>query len=67
MTDADMFIVSEFDRGKQEIRPRFAIMKGTAVNVADFPPIALESEGMGTQSRVICSGEPLNIPDSILY
>jgi len=47
------------------IRCAYAWVEGRAVDVAAFPPIPLAREGTGVQSRVIRSGEPLIIPDSL--
>ncbi len=47
------------------IRCVYAWVDGVAMDVARFPPVPLAEEGMGMQSRVIRSGEPLIIPDAI--
>lgn len=47
------------------IRCAYAWVEGQAVDVSAFPPIPLAQEGAGVQSRVIRSGEPLIIPDSL--
>jgi len=47
------------------LRCVYAWVDGQAVDISQFPPIPLAKEGVGVQSRVIRSGEPLIIPDSV--
>jgi integral membrane sensor domain MASE1 len=63
LLDADWFIVSSYDPEDKLIRAEFLISQGTRHDTSSFPPIPLEEEGHGTQSRVIRTGEPLYLPD----
>ena len=63
LLDADWFIVSSYDSEDKLIRAEFLISQGTRHDTSGFPPIPLEEEGHGTQSRVIQTGEPLYVPD----
>jgi len=63
LLDADWFIVSSYDPEDKLIRAEFLISQGTRHDTSGFPPIPLEEEGHGTQSRVIRTGEPLYLPD----
>jgi putative nucleotidyltransferase with HDIG domain len=63
LLDADWFIVSSYDPEDELIRAEFLISQGTCHDTSGFPPIPLEEEGHGTQSRVIRTGEPLYLPD----
>jgi integral membrane sensor domain MASE1 len=63
LLDADWFIVSSYDPEDKLIRAEFLISQGTRHDTSGFPPIPLEEEGHGTQSRVIQTGEPLYVPD----
>ena len=63
LLDADWFIVSSYDPQEELIRAEFLISQGTRHDTSGFPPIPLEEEGHGTQSRVIRTGEPLYLPD----
>lgn len=63
MMDVDAFIISFFDRENQLINAGYVITRGKVRNRDDYPPIPLEEEGHGTQSRVIHTGCPLHIPD----
>ncbi len=59
----DMIFVSTYNRETQLIHCDYAIADGKRVDVEGFPPIPLEAEGRGTQSRVIRSGKPWLIRD----
>jgi len=61
--DATAFIVASYDAADETIRAEYAVIEGTVRDTAMFPPIPLEPEGIGTQSRVIRSGESLNVGD----
>ncbi len=61
--DADALIVSSYDPATHELRAEYAVCNGAELDVTGFPPIPLEPEGQGTQSRVIRSGEPLLVAD----
>ncbi|MBC8333542.1 MAG: GAF domain-containing protein, partial [Anaerolineae bacterium] len=63
LMDAESFIISFYDAKRQLIRAGFFIANGIKQDVSKFPPIPLEEEGKGTQSKVIRTGEPLTIPD----
>jgi putative nucleotidyltransferase with HDIG domain len=63
LLDAKEFIVSSYDPEDRLIRAEFLISEGTRIDASGFPPIPLEEEGYGTQSRVIRIGEPLYFPD----
>ena len=63
LLDADWFIVSSYDPDDELIRAEFLISEGARIDTSGFPPIPLEAEGRGTQSRVIRTGEPLYLPD----
>ncbi|MEA3350160.1 MAG: GAF domain-containing protein, partial [Chloroflexota bacterium] len=56
--DADAFVISYYDKETQLIRAGCVMYAGDALDALTFPPIPLEAEGHGTQSRVIHSGEP---------
>jgi PAS domain S-box-containing protein len=59
----DSLFVSSFDPQEELIHCEFAIIEGNELDIKKLPPIPLEPEGMGTQSVVIRSGEPLLIND----
>ncbi len=63
LLDAEEFIVSSYDAEEKVIRAEFLMSEGTRIDASGFPPIPLEEEGYGTQSRVIRTGEPLYFPD----
>ena len=63
LPDSDGFIVSSYDPEDKLIRAEFLISDGTRHDTSHFPPIPLEEEGHGTQSRAIRTGEPLYLPD----
>jgi PAS domain S-box-containing protein len=63
----DVLVASLFDADSQLIRCTAAWEQGQELDVSGFPPIPLEVEGIGTQSRVIRSGEPLLLNDYAAY
>jgi PAS domain S-box-containing protein len=63
LMETDGFIVSFYDPRAQLIHAGYAVTAGVARDVASLPPIPLEAEGCGTQSRVIHTGQPLYVPD----
>ncbi|HVD12616.1 MAG TPA: GAF domain-containing sensor histidine kinase [Gaiellaceae bacterium] len=56
-------IVSSFDRGTGLISCDYAWVDGDKIDPAILPPLPLNREGGGMQSRVIVSGEPLLVND----
>jgi PAS domain S-box-containing protein len=63
LMEADGFFVSFYDPRAQLIHAGYAVTGGVARDVASLPPIPLEPQGCGTQSRVIHTGQPLYVPD----
>jgi PAS domain S-box-containing protein len=63
LMETDGFIVSFYDPRAQLIHAGYAVTGGVARDVATLPPIPLEPEGCGTQSRVVRMGQPLYAPD----
>ncbi|MBN1264000.1 MAG: PAS domain S-box protein, partial [Anaerolineales bacterium] len=63
LADCWIFLVSSFDSVDNMIRAEYIIFEDQEQNHVDLPPIPLDDEGFGSQSRVIRSGEPLYIPD----
>lgn len=59
----DTLILSSFHREKEKIVCEFIIHEGKQENIANLPPIPLEPEGQGLQSRVIRSGKAMLIND----
>lgn len=55
----DGLFISSFDKNEEMIRCEMAFHEGHELNSEDFPPIPLEPEEQGTQSRVIRSGESI--------
>src|SRR5215204_882205 len=55
----DAVVVSSYDERDGLIRCDYAWVEGNLLDPQIFPPIALNREGGGMQSRVIVSGEPL--------
>jgi len=56
-------IVSSFDPETEVIRCDYALVDGEKLDPAILPPLPLNREGGGMQSRVIVSGEPLVVND----
>ena len=63
--DCASLLVSIYTPEDRLIRCVYASVDGVAVATEDFPPLPLEREGRGMQSRVIRSGLPLIIPDAV--
>jgi signal transduction histidine kinase len=59
----DGIVVSSYDAGNDVIRCEYAWVEGSLVDPAGLPPLRLNREGGGMQSRVIVSGEPLLVND----
>ena len=55
----DGVVVSSYDERDDLIRCEYAWTDGAQLDVSVFPPLTLNREGEGMQSRVIVSGEPL--------
>jgi len=63
LMDAKSFIISFYDEEEQLIRAGCALFQDKVFDVSKLPPIPLAQDGHGTQSQVICTGEPLYVPD----
>jgi signal transduction histidine kinase len=59
----DGVLVSSYDESDGLIRCEYAWSDGNRLDTSVFPPIALNREGGGMQSRVIIRGEPLLFND----
>jgi signal transduction histidine kinase len=59
----DGVLVSSYDEGDGLIRCDYAWSDGNRLDVSVFPPVPLNREGGGMQSKVIVSGEPLMFND----
>jgi len=59
----DGVIVSSFDTETEVFRCEYAWADGASLDASIFPPLPLNREGGGMQSRVIMSGEPLLVND----
>jgi PAS domain S-box-containing protein len=59
----DGLIVSSYERRDDVIRCEYAWTDGKALDAASLPPLSLNRDGGGMQSRVIVSGEPLLFND----
>ncbi len=59
----DGVVVSSYDDRDDLIRCEYAWVDGNRVDPATFPPLPLNREGGGMQSRVIVTGEPLLFND----
>jgi PAS domain S-box-containing protein len=59
----DGVIVSSFDEQTELFTCEYAWSDGERLNPAMFPPLPLNRQGGGMQSRVIISGEPLLVND----
>jgi len=55
----DGIVVSSYEDADGLIRCEYAWVEGNAVDPATLPPLPLNRDGGGMQSRVIVSGEPL--------
>ncbi len=63
LMDARVFIVAAYDSRLKQFQSEFVVNLEEEIDVADFPAIPLEQPGVGTQSRVIYSGDPFYSPD----
>jgi signal transduction histidine kinase len=59
----DGVVVSSYEEDDGLIRCDYAWVEGNLLDPAIFPPLPLNREGGGMQSRVIVSGEPLLVND----
>ncbi|MFL5928388.1 MAG: ATP-binding protein [Gaiellaceae bacterium] len=59
----DGVVVSSYDEADGLIRCEYAWVDGNLLEAATFPPLPLNREGGGMQSRVIVTGEPLLVND----
>jgi two-component system, OmpR family, phosphate regulon sensor histidine kinase PhoR len=59
----DGLVVSAYDASDDLIRCEYAWVEGNLVDPATLPPLPLNREGGGMQSRVILSGEPFLFND----
>jgi two-component system phosphate regulon sensor histidine kinase PhoR len=59
----DGVLVSSYDEGDGLMRCDYAWSDGNRLDTSVFPPVALNRDGGGMQSRVIVSGEPLVFND----
>jgi PAS domain-containing protein len=55
----DGVVVSSFDHDEGLIRCEYAWVEGARIDESTLPPLPLNPEGGGMQSRVIVTGEPL--------
>ncbi len=63
--DCESLLVSIYSPEDGLIRCTYAWIDGHAADTAPFPPLPLDQEGGGMQSRVIRTGEPLVVPDAV--
>ena len=61
--DCDFMMISSYHAPKKEIRCTYLMMDGKRQDVSNYPPLTLNPEGKGTQSRVISTGKPMLIKD----
>ena len=61
--ECDSFVISLFDPGSATIRAAYAKHYASPIDVAQLPPLHLESPGLGTTSRVINEGRPILFDD----
>jgi len=59
VVDASSFIISRFDAPQQLITASYVVYNGDEQDVSAIPPLAPASDGMGIQSQVIRTGEPI--------
>jgi hypothetical protein len=59
----DGLIVSSYDDRDDMIRCEYAWTDGAVLDAASLPPLKLNREGGGMQSRVIVTGEPVLFED----
>ena len=63
--DCASLLVSIYTSEDGLIRCVYAFTDGVALDTAAFPPLPLDQEGRGMQSRVIRSGRPLLVEDAL--
>jgi signal transduction histidine kinase len=63
----DGMVLSAYDPDTRTIRCRYAWVEGHDVDAANFPPVTLNPQGTGMQSRVILTGQPLMVGDVDAY
>ena len=61
--DCDLMMVSSFAPKEKLITCDYLIMDGKKQDISEFPPLALNPDGKGTQSMVITTGKSMLIPD----
>ena len=61
----DGIVVSSYDQAEGLIRCEYAWVDGNLPDPSTFPPLPLNREGGGMQSRVIVTGEPLLVNDVV--
>ncbi len=61
--DADLFIVSFRDERQDAVRAEYALIGGQKCDVSELPPIPLSDDALDIHSLVICTGEPVYVPD----
>jgi PAS domain S-box-containing protein len=61
----DGVVVSSFDEAEGHIRCEYALVEGSRVDPSLLPPLPLNREGGGMQSRVILTGESLLANDVV--
>lgn len=61
--DCDVLYLSSFDTDAEMITCLYAWQDGHPMDITNFPPVKLAPEGMGTQSRVIRTGQPMLMND----
>ena len=61
--DCQGLIIADYDPETELITCAFGWGQNGRMDVSEFPPLALNKQGAGTQSIVIRSGEPLYLPD----
>jgi PAS domain S-box-containing protein len=59
----DGLVVSSYDSRDDLIRCEYALVEGNVVDPSTLPPLPLNREGGGMQSRVIVTGEPFLFND----
>jgi PAS domain S-box-containing protein len=63
VVEHDAVVVSSYEESEGLIRCDYAWVEGNRLDPAIFPPVTLNREGGGMQSRVIVGGEPLLFND----
>jgi PAS domain S-box-containing protein len=61
--DADTFVVSFYDKGKQTISPGYALIEGKVLDITVFPALPLSHKESEIQSQVISTGDYIYLPD----